>query len=513
VHAFESLLLLLLAAVVLAAAARRVGAPYPAFLALGGAALAFVPGAPMLVLEPDLALALFVAPVLLDSAFDSSPRDLKDNWAPLVGLVVVAVGLTTIAVASVTRALVPAMPWAAAITLGAVVAPPDAAAATAVLRQVTPPHRIMTILEGESLLNEATALLIYRLAVGATLAASFSIADVAPTFLIGVIGSIIIGPALAWGFVRLMERVQDVPSATILQFIGTFGVWILAESIGLSGVLTVVCFAITAARRAPEVTPARIRVPSYAVWDTTIFLLNVMAFVLIGLQIRPILDSLEPSVRTRYGLVALAVLFTVIAIRIVWVMSYNFVARWRVRQVGFHPPRPMLPPTVRGGLIVAWSGMRGVVSLAAALALPAAFPYRDLIVLTAFSIVLGTLVVQGLTLRPLLQWLDLRDDDPVGREVDLARERAAEAAVRALDGEPSQTAELLRRKYAALRRRSGHQAHTRTRTAEDEALHQRALAAARAALSELRATDEVGDAAFHRLEEELDWMELSSAAR
>ncbi len=355
--------------------------------------------APAFVLEPDLALALFVAPVLLDAAFDSSPRDLQDNWAPLVGLVVVAVGLTTLAVAWVAHALVPALPWAAAITLGAVVAPPDAAAATAVLRHVSPPHRIMTILEGESLLNDATALLIYRLSVGATLAASFSIRDVAPTFLLGVIGSIIVGPTLAWFFLRLMERVQDVPSAVILQFIGTFGVWILAESMGLSGVLTVVCFAITAARGAPEITPARMRVPAYAVWETAVFVLNVLAFVFIGLQIRPILDGLEPSVRTRYGLVALAVLVTVIVIRIMWFMSYNFVVRWRVRRVGFHPPRPMLPPTVRGGLIISWCGMRGVVSLAAALALPAVFPYRDLIVLTAFSVVVGTLVLQGLTLR------------------------------------------------------------------------------------------------------------------
>ena len=169
----EVLIGLVLAAVILAAAARRVGAPYPVFLALGGAILAFVPGAPTFTVLPELALALFVAPVLLDAAYDASPRDLKDNWAPLTGLVVVAVGLTTIAVAVVARMLMPAMPWAPAIALGAVVAPPDAAAATAVLRQLRPPHRILTILEGESLLNDASALLIYRLAVGAVAARAF----------------------------------------------------------------------------------------------------------------------------------------------------------------------------------------------------------------------------------------------------------------------------------------------------------------------------------------------------
>src|SRR6188508_1917862 len=156
---FEALLSLVLAAVILAAAARRVGAPYPAFLALGGAILAFIPGAPVFTVPPELVLAIFVAPVLLDAAFDASPRDLRDNWVPVTSLAVFAVGVTTIAVAVVARALVPALPWPAAIALGAVVAPPDAAAATAVLRQLRPPHRLLTILEGESLLNDASALL------------------------------------------------------------------------------------------------------------------------------------------------------------------------------------------------------------------------------------------------------------------------------------------------------------------------------------------------------------------
>ena len=171
---------MVLAAVMLAGLARRVGAPYPVFLALGGALLALLPGTPSFSVPPELALALFIAPVLLDAAYDASPRDLRDNWAPVTGLVVFAVGLTTVAVAFVARMLVPEMPWAPAIALGALVAPPDAAAATAVLRPLRPPHGILTILEGESLLNDANALLIFRLAVGAVAAVSFSIATVAP---------------------------------------------------------------------------------------------------------------------------------------------------------------------------------------------------------------------------------------------------------------------------------------------------------------------------------------------
>src|SRR5438067_11784591 len=224
----EQLLGLFVAAVVLAAGARRVGAPYPVFLALGGALLAFLPGAPSISVPPDLALALFVAPVLLDAAYDASPRDLRDNWAPVTGLVIFAVGFTTAAVAVVARTLIPTLPWAAAITLGAVVAPPDAAAATAVLRPLRPPHRILTILEGESLLNDASALLIYRVAVGAVAADGFSVVSVAPTFSFTVLGSLIAGPALGWLVLRLLTRVQHVPTAIILQFVTTFGVWIVA---------------------------------------------------------------------------------------------------------------------------------------------------------------------------------------------------------------------------------------------------------------------------------------------
>ena len=246
--------------------------------------------------------------MLLDAAYDASPRDLRDNWVPVTGLVVFAVGFTTIAVALVARALMPGMPWAPAIALGAVVAPPDAAAATAVLRQLRPPHRILTVLEGESLLNDASALLIYRLAVGAVAANGFSIGAVAPAFLFAVAGSVVAGPVLGWLSLRLTNRVQDVPTAIILQFVITFGVWIVADRIGLSGVLTMVCYAMTVARTAPERTPARIRIPSYAVWETVVFVLNVLAFVFIGLQIRPILESLEPAARVRYFAVAGAVL-------------------------------------------------------------------------------------------------------------------------------------------------------------------------------------------------------------
>jgi CPA1 family monovalent cation:H+ antiporter len=508
----ELLVVLILAALLLAAIARRVGAPYPVFLAVGGAILAFVPGAPPFSVPPELALALFVAPILLDAAYDASLRDLRDNWIPVTGLVVVAVGLTTVAVAVVARALMPAMSWPAAIALGAIVAPPDAAAAIAVLRQLRPPQRILTILEGESLLNDASALLIYRLAVGAA-AGGFSIASVAPAFLFAVAGSVIVGPALGWLVLRLLGRVRDVPTSIILQFVTTFGVWILADRIGLSGVLTMVCYAITVARTAPASTPARIRLPAYAVWETVVFMLNVLAFIFIGLQIRPILTPLAPAVRGRYFVVAWAVLATVIVVRAAWVMSFNAVVRWRDRRFGFHPPRPMLRPTVGSGLVISWAGMRGIVSLAAALALPPGFPFRDLVVLTAFLVVLGTLAIQGLTLGPLLRGLDLRDDDPVGREVAAARERALSAGLARIEGDRSPAAEAVRQEF------HGHLGSTDDGAADETGpsthgdIHRRALEAARQAVLAMRMSEEIGDDAFHRMEEELDWIEMADATK
>ncbi|WP_411880571.1 cation:proton antiporter [Polaromonas sp. YR568] len=506
----EQILVIFGMAVMLAAVARRVGAPYPVFLAIGGALLAFVPGTPSPALPPELVLALFVAPVLVDAAFDASPRDLRDNWGPLVSLVVVAVGLTTAAVAVVAHMLVPQMPWAAAVALGAIVAPPDAVAATAVLRKLRPPQRILTILEGESLLNDASALLIYRVAVGAVAAGSFSVQSVAPTFLLAVIGSLVAGPALAWLTQHVLDRVQHVPTSIILQFVGTFTVWLVAEHVGLSGVLTTVCFAMTLARLGPARMPARIRVPTNAVWATVIFALNVFAFIFIGLQIRPILADLGVLERDRYLLVACAVLATVIAVRMAWHMSFNAAVRWRDKRFGFHPPRPMLRPTVGSGLVISWAGMRGIVTLAAALALPAAFPMRNLIVFTAFSVVLGTLVIQGLTLKLLLRVLRLQDDDPVAGEVRKARDHVVAAALACPSAAGGRAGEFVRMRFERLAR--GEPGQPAPLRAEDAA-YRAALHAARQALLDLRESRSIGDDAFHTLENELDWMEASDPLR
>lgn len=509
---FEWIIALLLGAVALSALARRIKVPYPTFLAIGGALIAFVPNGPSWTLEPDLALALFVAPVLLDAAFDTSLRDLRNNWVPVSTLVVVAVGLTTVGVAYVAHRMMPDIPWAAAIALGAIVAPPDAVAAVAILNQVKLPHRMVKVLEGESLLNDASALLIYRIAVGAVVMEHLQWSEVTPTIALALVGSVLAGFVAGVTMPRLLERVKEAPSAIIVQFATTFLVWIAAEHLGLSGILTIVVFAITMARTGGERMPARLRVPSYAVWETTVFVLNVLAFMLIGMQLRPIWTRLEADVRWEYCVAAGWILLTVVLVRMLWITFYRTTLRVLIARGIYRPRDPKAVVSVKGGLIISWCGMRGLVTLATAFALPANFPYRDFIVFVAFAVVLGSLVIQGLTLRPLILAFGLKDDDPVGLEVARARVVVYRAALDAIEDDPSEEAEILRLEYRAILMRADDDPGIGIADGRlpADGLRLRAIDAARKSIFQLRDTDVIGDDAFHRLEEELDRAELSA---
>jgi monovalent cation/hydrogen antiporter len=275
-------------------------------------------------------------------------------------------------------------------------------------------------------------------------------------------------------------------------------------------------YAITTARTAPDLVPARLRIPSYAVWEVAVFVLNVLAFILVGLQLKPILDRLGGNQLVTYVLVAAAVCVTVILVRIIWVMGYTAVARWADRR---RPsPDPSRSPSFRIATVIAWCGMRGIVTLAAALALPhgsdGRFPYRDLILFTAFSVVLGTLVLQGLTVRPLMRALDLRDDGPVEREIRLARAETARAAIDALETQSGETelASLLRRKYESRIQRAEGAASSSdgSEGTRLSSMLRTMQAAERRTLLELRSSGIIGDDAFHRVEEELDWAELNA---
>jgi CPA1 family monovalent cation:H+ antiporter len=425
------------------------------------------------------------------------------------------------------------MPWAAAIALGAIVAPPDAAAATTVLKQLRPPNRLLVILEGESLFNDASALLVYRLAVGAMMTGFISGWSVIPMLLVVTAGSVVLALVLSRLSLMVIVRISDVSTAVIVQFCGAFFVWILAEQLKLSGIITTVAFAMAASRRAPELIPARLRIQSWAVWEVAVFVLNVLAFILVGFQLKSIVARLTEGTGLRYAIFAAAVCVVVILARIAWVTGAAAFSRWRCRPSvdGKPGPRDAVALDRRSAAVVGWCGMRGTVTLAAALALPAAFPLRDLILTTAFGVTLGTLVLQGLTLRPLILRLGIKDDGAIEREVRLARVeylRAAVEAVAACHGDES--AELVQRRFAVQLRRAEKafaadgvganaltsdgpvpesSSSTEADIADDDSVVIRAATEAqRRRIVALRGDGTIGDAAFQRIEEELDWSEL-----
>ncbi|MER8971569.1 MULTISPECIES: cation:proton antiporter [unclassified Mesorhizobium] len=503
---FELTLVLLLIAVALTALSRRLQIPYPSLLALAGAGIAFLPFAPTIEIDPELALALFIAPVLLDAAYDTSLRDLNRYKVSLILLALGAVIFTTVTVALVGWTMA-GLPIAAATALGAIVAPPDAVAAAAVLGQFKVPHRITAILEGESLLNDATALLIYRMSVSAA-AGSILLSSAVPMILLSTVGSLAAGYVLGRLSLAILGRIDDPASGTVVQFASTFGVWILADRIGLSAIITIVVYAMTIARTSPRRMPARNRVSSYSVWETAVFVLNVLAFVLMGLQARSIVGRLAEQGQSEAFVFALAVLAVVIVSRLVWVLGCGAILRALAR-LGDEDRRKDAP-TFRGGVLIGWCGMRGLVTLAAAFALPADFPGRDPIVLAAFTVVLGTLVLQGVSLKPLLLLLNLDLDRTVDREVAQARVAIMQAALDVLSGKTSSAAGAVREQYAAQRAIAENPEDAQAATEYDR-LRLYAIKSQRDALERLRIDGTIGDEAYHRLEEEIDWSELAAS--
>ncbi|WP_458093926.1 cation:proton antiporter [Roseomonas sp. WA12] len=508
---FETIIALLLAAALLSTLAGRIGVPYPALLALAGTAAAFIPGVPAITPDPELVLVLFVAPVLLDAAFDASPRDLRDNLVPVATLALVAVGITVASVALVARWCLPEMPWAAAIALGAIVAPPDASAATAVLRRLRPPHRILVILEGESLFNDASALLIYRMALAAAATGTFSLFDAGPMLLLTAGGGALFGWAVARLHLAWVDGMfDDIPINTLVQFLGTFGAWLVAEALHLSAIISVVVFGMTLARHAPRRIGGRRRIASYAVWDVAVFVLNALAFLLIGLQLRGIVGRIDGAWE-KVALLAAATCAAVVLTRLVWVMAFNTLARWGVARFGprMRGGRVLAEPTAGGGLVIGWSGMRGVVTLATALALPEDLPFRDAIVFASVCVVLVTLGLQGTTLGPLLRRLGLSDDGAVEAEVVRARTESARAAMQLVEqAPPSPGRDTLLRELGARAALGGSVPPESTAR-----LQRRAVDASRDALENLRRAGTIGDDAFHAVEEELDLMELAADPR
>ncbi|MGD0494235.1 MAG: cation:proton antiporter [Steroidobacteraceae bacterium] len=504
---FEVTLLLLAVAVLLMRAARHLRVPYPALLALVGGCATALPFAPHLTIEPRLALALFVAPAVMDTAFELPPRELLRNWVPLVSLAVLLVLVTTAVVAWVGVS-VGGLPAAAAIALGAIVAPPDAAAAAAVLREFDLPRRAMAVLQGESLLNDAVALLAFGVAVSAATTPGASLAPLVPPLLIAVPGGILVGMIAGLLGTRLMQRVAGTLSAIIVQFLLTYGTWILAAHLNFSPILAVVALAAVAAREMPKRTSARDRINSNAVWSTVTFVLNVLAFLLMGLQARAIVTGMRDEALTRALTFSGVVLAAVIVVRFVWIMAYGLAIRRFHRYFEKRTMRGAVP-AARVGILVSWCGMRGLVTLATALALPDDFPHRDEIVLSAFIVVLGTLVLQGFTIRPLIGWLRIAKDVSLDDEIVATRDAMLTAALAALKTESGPIADQIRSEFEAAR--SASVDRSRPDTPQD-AIRRTALKAERALLIDWRERGRIPDDVYHHLEDELDRIELELAS-
>ncbi|MET0279319.1 MAG: cation:proton antiporter [Pseudorhodoplanes sp.] len=498
---FESLLLLLLTAIALMQVSRRTSIPYPSMLAVAGIAAGFVPGTPKIDLDPQTLLALFIAPALVDAAFDFPLAAIKRLWRPLIALAVVAVLLTTAAVGWIGWAMA-GLPLAAAIALGAIVAPPDAAASAATLRSAALPRRTMEVLKGESLLNDGTALLIFGCAVAIQVNQGFS-AAIGAQLAIAVPGGMILGIVLARVMIRFSRYVRGTLGGRLLEFVGAFSVWIIAERLGLSAVLCIVTFAMTIARSADVVQTPRVRVHSYAIWETVVFLLNVIAFLLMGMQARSIIAEMPPDRLSAALVFAAAVILAVVVVRLVWVFAYIGAGR------KFPALRGDLPSASFGqALLIGWCGMRGLVTLATAFALPNDFPERDLIVLAAFGVVIATVVVQGITIAPLIRLLGINAHDAQHRELVGARKRLADAALRQLADEPGAAESGVARMFEIERDAWSADGQLPEKELR-RTLMRKAIDAQRVELGNLQQQYEISEDTFLTLQQELDWKQLS----
>ncbi|OYW10605.1 MAG: Na+/H+ antiporter [Rhodospirillales bacterium 12-71-4] len=415
----QAVLALIAACIGFALIARRLNLPYAVILVLGGMVLAFIPGLPTVTLDPELALAFFLPPLLQGSAWRTDWRAFRANIRPILLLAVGAVLFTAACVALVAKLLIPDLPWAAAVALGAIVAPPDAVAAAAVLARLPMPRRLVTVLEGESLVNDATALVLYRFAITAVAAGGIALGEALGAFVLVAAGGIAVGWAVGRAAIWAFRRLEDPLLEIAASFVACFGSFFAAEALGFSGVIAVVTTGLLMGQLQHRALSPESRMSARAVWSFTEFVLTSLVFILVGLQLRGILDRIAGYGTVELALLALALSAALIGSRFLWIFPAGLIPRVL--------PGPGSSPPLGHLVVLSWAGMRGVVSLAAALALPLDFPQRDLLVFLAFCAILATLVVQGTT----LEWV-------------IRRFRVAEAR---LDGMP--LAEALARRHVA----------------------------------------------------------------
>jgi Na+/H+ antiporter len=492
--------------------------PYPIFLVLGGLALSLVPGIPSIVLPPDVVLVAVLPPLLYSAAFFTSLRDLRANARSISLLSIGLVIATTCAVAALAHAAIDDFSWSAAFVLGAVVSPTDPLAATQIAERLGVPRRPIAIIEGEALVNDGTALVLYKVAVGAVLAGTYSFADTVLRFLWAVAGGVGIGLAIGFVIAEVRRRIDNPPLEVTIALMTGYFVFIPASAAGASGVLAVVTAGVYMGWRTPELTSVQSRLQGNGVWEILTFVINALLFALIGLQLPRIMDALAGTPRGTLIVDGLLVTAVVVATRIAWIPVAAYLPRWlfpRIRERDPYPP-------FAWAFIVSWSGLRGAVSLAAALAIPltthsgSPFAQRDLIVFLTFCVILATLVVQGLTLPAVIRLFGVETDDTAEREEAKARIHAARAALARLDeliAEDSvraDTAERLRGAYQfrqdrfAARLDGADDGEIEARSTSYQRARRELLEAERTAIVALRREGVINDDVMHRLTRDLD---------
>lgn len=427
----ETLIGLLAAVTALAWLAQRINIEYPILLIIGGLFLGFIPGLPVVTLQPEIVFLLFLPPLLYYESYNSSLRDWRANLRPIISLAVFLVIATIAAVAFVSHALIPTLPWAAAIVLGAIVGPTDETAAIAIAQRLRVPRQLITLIKAESLLNDGTSLVIYNVALGAAVVGTFSVAMGLWQLFIDSIGGIAIGLAVGWVLTIVRRRLTEPLIQNTASLLSGYIAYYPADALHVSGVLATIAAGIYLGRHGHTFTTPESRIQNTGMREVALFVVNGMLFILVGLQLHPILDSFRGSVRPGELLwLAFAISATVIVVRIVWVFLSAYVPRALFPSIRKRDPYP--PWQVP--LAASWAGMRGGVSLAAALAVPlvtaagAPFPHRELIIFLTFAVILATLVGQGLTLPILIRLLGLRSGGDAEREETLARIKATRAA-------------------------------------------------------------------------------------
>ena len=513
---FELVLLLLLCSVALGWVARRLKFPYPIALVAGGTAVGFIPNLPQFPFDPNAILILVLPPILYQAALLTSWSDFKANIRPISMLAFGLVLATTLVVGAALKLVIPEVPWAVAFIFGAIVSPPDAVAATAILSRLNIPRRIVTVLEGESLVNDASGLVIYKFAVAAALTGMFSMVDAGEQLARVCLGGVAVGVALAHVFIAVHRRLGDPFIEVLTSLTVPYFAYIAAEFLGVSGVLAVVAAGLVRGRYAPEIVSAEMRILARSVWNILVFMLNSLIFMLIGIQMSDIGEKLANYSFAQLVGLGLFVSAVAIMVRFAWVFPVAYLPRWLGGSSHAHEARQSHNELA----IISWCGMRGIVSLAAALALPitlpdgSPFPYRDLIIFLTFFVIAVTLIGQGLSLPSLIRYLKVGSDWSIKAEQQQVRAAMSAAALTAIDeiiaaeGAPSAWADQLRAEITArisLAAPDGIDATPRSEL--NDRLRRAAILAERKELIRLWRENIISDEVMHHLEEILDYQQ------